>query len=155
MTVKQMNIKAPNSTDLTQLLSAIQSFPLAWGSINERGEHRPLIADPRISWVMVKSNAQQHSTLWRVAGISTEPTSAFAEMQAATDHTILLHLFKFKRGLFGSVWAADVVLIFDDKQVMVGAIGAPNQPALWDRFRALCAGRGETLNSVQEAADAV
>jgi hypothetical protein len=43
-----MNIKAPNSTDLAQMLSAIQSFPVAWGSIDERGAYKGMIADPRI-----------------------------------------------------------------------------------------------------------
>jgi hypothetical protein len=57
--------------------------------------------------------------------------------------------------LFGSVWAANIVLMFDKKQVMIGAIGAPNQTALWDRLRALQAGRGETLANVFEAAASV
>lgn len=149
------NIRAPNSTDLAQMLGAIRSFPRAWGSIDETGAYKGMIADPRIAWVMIQSNAEQQSRLWRTAGISVEPTSSFAAMQAATEHIDYLHLFKLRKGLFGSVWAANVVLIFDKAQVMIGAIAASNQPALWDNFRALQAGRGQTFTNVFEAAASV
>jgi hypothetical protein len=151
----RVKIKAPNAADLVQMFSAIQSFPRAWGSIDATGEYRGMAADPRIAWAMINSNAEQQSTMWRIAGISMEPTSSFADMQAATEHIVYLHLFKFKKGLFGSVWAANIVLMFDKKQIMLGAIGAADQTALWDRLRALQAGRGETLANVFEAAASV
>jgi len=149
-------IQAPNTTDLAQMLGAIRSFPRAWGSIDEKGAYKGLIADPRIAWVMIESNAEQQSRLWRAAGISVDPTSSFATMQAATRHIDYLHLYKLRKGVFfGSVWAAEVVLHFDELQVMIGAIAASNQPALWDKFRALQAGRGQTFTNVFEAAASV
>lgn len=148
-------IKAPNSADLPQMLSATRSFPRAWGSIDDTGAYTGMIADPRIAWVMIQSNAEQQGRLWRTAGISVDPTSSYAAMQAAAKHVDYLHLFKFRKGFFGSVWAANIVLIFDDLQVMIGAIAAPTQPALWDKFRTLQAGRGQTLTNVFEAAASV
>lgn len=137
------------------MLGAIQSYPCAWGSIDEAGNYKGLIADPRIAWVMIESNAEQQSRLWLAAGINVDPTSSFATMQAATRHIDNLHLYKLRKGLFGSVWAAEVVLCFDELQLMIGAIAASNQPALWDKFRALQAGRGQTIASVFEAAASV
>lgn len=101
---------------------------------------------------MIASDATLHTTMWRAAGVSTSPESSFAAMQGAQEHIVHLHLMKFRHGWFKSVWAANVILLFDAGQVVIGAIAGETQAALWDRFRALQVGRGSTENTAVQAA---
>jgi hypothetical protein len=145
----------PTVDDLAQIDLATRSFPNAWGCVGPDGSFMPGILDPNMLWMMIGSTAAEMGALWRLAGVSTDSKSSYADMMAAKRHTVTTIFFKVRKSLFRSAWVGNVSLDFDKSTINVGSVAGRTQADMWRQLRAFVDGDGRLHASTAAAQEAV
>jgi len=127
--------RKPNARDLAQVGLVIRSFPGAYGSVNQRGEFRPSIGDPRMLVLFVPTSMQGMSEMWKRCGIAIDGQRSYPQMREAPEHALNVYFFKVKRGWFKSAWVGNIQFNFGDRHVDAGSISGQTQSAMWQQLR--------------------
>ncbi|MGO9594936.1 MAG: hypothetical protein ACLQFT_20000 [Steroidobacteraceae bacterium] len=140
-----------NTRDLSEVELAIQSFPGAYGSVNEIGEFKPSVADLGMLVLFVPTSMQSMSEMWQRCGISTVGKSSYPQMREAAEHTIDIYFFKVRKGWFKVAWVGNVLFGFGNLHIGAGSIAGRTQAAMWRQLHEFMDGDGRLYDSTADA----
>lgn len=127
-----MRLLTPNSKDIADIGLAIQSFDMAWGSINFSGLYEPMI-NGKTLWLMTYYDVSDVKILYEESA-----PAKYVEMleeDFEEDRGILYaQASKVKAGLFSHAWVLKVTYEIDRKSFPIGFLGAAEQTNLWTRL---------------------